>query len=373
MSLKYGILKFGVACLRCVYAPIRAKKTRDKITFISRQSEEPSADIALLSDYIRENHRDVECSVMVKMIGPGLAGKLGYLFHMISQMKAIATSKVVVLDGYCIAASVLDHKPDLQILQMWHALAAIKKFGYQSLDKGSGHSSQIADIMCMHRNYDQIISASPATGQHFCEGFGYDRDRIRLYGLPRIDVIRRAVTGDRAEDFRAQVRAEYGVPEGQEIVLYVPTFRKGKQVDVDGVRKALDPKRFRLIVKLHPLHDDENISDTRYSTYEWLGACDRIITDYSALGVEAALAEKPLYFYVYDIEDYKEQVGLNVDPLTELPKASARTSEELAQAVNNDYDFDGLNRFREKYVSVDIEHCTEKLGEYIYGLTRKTL
>ena len=368
MSLKYGLLKAAVGCLRGVYAPIRRRPAENKITFISRQSEEPSADIALLSDYIRKNHPDVRCDVMVKMIGAGLGGKISYAFHMISQMKAIASSKVIVLDGYCIAASVLRHKPDLQIVQMWHALAAIKKFGYQSIDKSSGHSSQIAEIMCMHKNYDHIVSASEETGRHFCEGFGYDTDKTRLYGLPRIDVIKGLTTGAKAAELRSKVREEYGVKEGQEIVLYAPTFRKGKQVDVKGVRDALDDEKFRLIVKLHPLHDDEKISDTRYSTYEWLGACDRIITDYSALGVEASLAGKPLYFYVYDIDEYKETVGLNVDPLVELPAASAQSAEALAELFAGEYDMDSLNRFKDKYVSVDTENCTKQLGDYIYGL-----
>ena len=48
-------------------------------------------------------------------------------------MYYLATSKVCVLDGYCIPASILKHKKKLKIIQIWHASGAIKKFGYQIL------------------------------------------------------------------------------------------------------------------------------------------------------------------------------------------------------------------------------------------------
>ena len=73
---------------------------------------------------------------------------------MLTQMYHIATSKVVVLDGYCIAASVLNHKPDTKIVQMWHALGTIKKFGYQVLGTEEGSDPDVARIMRMHKNYD---------------------------------------------------------------------------------------------------------------------------------------------------------------------------------------------------------------------------
>ena len=371
MNSKYYALQLAVKALSCVYAPMKLRRTKNRITIISRQSREQSLDVALLSDYLENNYPEAECKVMVKFIEDGLAGRIGYCFHMLSQMWAIAASKVLVLDGYCICASVLNHKQDLVIVQMWHALAAIKKFGYQALDKEGGRDGKIAEIMRMHHNYDYVLAPSETVGKAFCEGFNVDRNTIELLGLPRIDkLVEAREDNSETKKFRQKVRQEYGVADDQEIVLYAPTFRRGESVDVSSLINALQGSSYKLIVKLHPLYDEENISNKTYSTYEWLRVCDRVITDYSALGVEASVTGKPVYFYVYDIDSYKEQTGLNVDPLIEMPGASSKDAGELAVMMRQPYDYTALKEFRNKYISVETENCTQKLGDFIYGLTR---
>ena len=371
MEMKYFFARIAVTVLRCVYAPLKLRKTKKRITIISRQSREQSLDVALLSDYLENNYPEVECKVMVKFMEEGLAGRIGYCFHMLSQMWAIAASKVLVLDGYCICASVLNHKQDLVIVQMWHAVAAIKKFGYQTLDREGGRDAKIAEIMRMHRNYDYVLAPSETVGQAFCEGFNINSNTIELLGLPRIDKLVEAREDNfDTKEFRQRVRQEYDVADDQEIVLYAPTFRRGESVDVNSLVNALQGSKYKIIIKLHPLYDEENISDKNYSTYDWLRVCDRVITDYSALGVEASITGKPVYFYVYDIDTYEAQTGLNVNPLVEMPSASTKDAGELAEMMNKPYDYAALKEFRDKYISVETKNCTHKLGDFIYGLTR---
>ena len=57
---------------------------------------------------------------------------------MLRQMYHAATSEIVVLDTYCIIISLLKQRKSLKVIQMWHALGAMKKFGYSILDKGEG-------------------------------------------------------------------------------------------------------------------------------------------------------------------------------------------------------------------------------------------
>lgn len=373
MSIKYSIVKIGIECIRALYAPMKLRKTRNKVVFISRQSEKPSVDIIKLRDYLNEHHPEVEVKLMVRMLEGH--SKIGYAFHMISQMMNIATSKLVVLDGYCIVACILNHKPETKIVQMWHATAAIKKFGYQVIDKPSGRSSEVAETMCMHRNYDYVIAPSEVTGEHFSEAFRADKDKLRYYCLPRVDDI----MADGSE-LSQKIRAEYGLDDGKEVVVYVPTFRRNDVVETRSLIEALDPEKYVLVIKLHPLDETEVdcsgtdlrvIADRKYSSYEWLKASDKIITDYSALGVEAALVNKPLYYYVYDIDDYKVDVGLNVDPLVELPSMSSKSAAELAQLLEKPYDFEALKAFRERFVSVDTDNSTGKLGEFIHGIIKE--
>ncbi|MDD6311587.1 MAG: CDP-glycerol glycerophosphotransferase family protein [Firmicutes bacterium] len=373
MSIKYSIVKIGIGALRALYAPMKLQKTRNKVVFISRQSEKPSVDLLKLRDYLEKNHPEVEVKLMVRMLEGH--SKVGYAFHMISQMMNIASSKLVVLDGYCIAACILNHKPETKIIQMWHATAAIKNFGYQVINKPSGRSAEVAETMCMHRNYDYIIAPSEVTGEHFCQAFRADRDKLRFYCLPRIDDIM-------AEDsqLNEKIRKEYGLGDDKEVVVYVPTFRRNAVVETKPLIESLDPEKYVLVIKLHPLDETEVdtegtdlrvIADRKYSSYEWLKAADRIITDYSALGVEAALVMKPLYYYVYDIDEYKEDVGLNVDPLVELPQMSSKDAGELAKMMERPYDFDALRAFRNRFVSVDTDNSTGKLGEFIHGIIKE--
>ena len=72
-----------------------------------------------------------------------------------------------------------------------------------------------------------------------------------------------------------------------------------------------------------------------------------------------------------DIEEYEKSVGLNVDPRIEMPHAAARTAQELQNLLEEDYDFDELKRFREKYITVDTHGCTARLGEFIYGIVEE--
>ena len=60
-------------------------------------------------------------------------------------------------------------------------------------------------------------------------------------------------------------------------MLYVPTFRRDSNVDIDSLAQALDEEQYKLIIKLHPLYDPEQISDQTYSTYDWFKACDRVM------------------------------------------------------------------------------------------------
>ena len=100
--MKQLILKIAVLLLRMVYAPMRLLPVKRRVVIISRQSRKASVDIRLLTDYLRMRYPDLKCKVLVRFIEPGIGGKLSYMPHMFVQMYYLATSRLVVLDGYCI-------------------------------------------------------------------------------------------------------------------------------------------------------------------------------------------------------------------------------------------------------------------------------
>ena len=103
------------------------------------------------------------------------------------QLYHLATSRVCIIDGYNIAVSVLNHKSELKIFQIWHSLGAIKKFGYQTLN--TVKSKKTAKIFKMHNNYDYITCSSNDMIKYFSKSFNYERNNFVPIGLPRIDYL----------------------------------------------------------------------------------------------------------------------------------------------------------------------------------------
>ena len=138
------ILKFF---LRIIYAPIKLFKTKDRIVYLSRQSNDKSLDMRLLEKEIDKQCPNTEQVFRLKMIPESLGGKISYCFSVIGDMYYLATSKVAILDTYSITVSCLKHKKSLKVIQMWHALGALKKFGLQSVGTKEGRDEKISRAM----------------------------------------------------------------------------------------------------------------------------------------------------------------------------------------------------------------------------------
>ena len=83
------------------------------------------------------------------------------------------------------------------------------------------------------------------------------------------------------------------------------------------------------------------------------------------------MLEKPIYFYVYDLEKYKEETGINFDFENEpMGKYKAENANELINLIKQDYDYNILKEFKEKYISVNTNNCTKQLVEFIVRLIR---
>lgn len=370
--MKRIAVKCFVAVIRVIYSFIKLFPTTDRITLISRQSDTVTLDFELLSHELK-NFEDIDVVILTKKIKSGLLGYIKYAAHMIRQMYHIARSKVVVLDSYCIAVSVLNHKKNLKVIQMWHALSAIKKFGYQTIEKADGSSSLIAKEMKMHRNYDFVLCSSNITAKHFCQAFDVSIDKILKIGLPRIDYILKV------EEKREDVLSKYPELKEKKNILYVPTFRKGRPVDTKNLIDAIDFEQYNLIIKLHPL-DKKSIVynnvkgviyDNVFNSYDMLSVADIIVSDYSSYVIESSLAEKPIYLYVYDYEEYNLKNGTNVDYNYEsIGKYLFKDVSDMCRSFNEHYEINAVKELRERYVDINTKECSKQLSDFILGIVR---
>ena len=119
------IVRVAVCVLRLINLLFLPFHQKERVVMISRQSDTPTLDICLLSEEFEKHN--IKFVILAKTLKKSLTGMISYGFHLLCQMYYLATSKVVIVDGYCILVSILPKRNGQCVIQMWHALGAIKK------------------------------------------------------------------------------------------------------------------------------------------------------------------------------------------------------------------------------------------------------
>ncbi|MBO5432566.1 MAG: CDP-glycerol glycerophosphotransferase family protein [Clostridia bacterium] len=363
--MKLLIVKVFVLFIRVLYAPMKLRKTKNKIVWLSRQSDEKSEDIKRLSDMIKKLSPETIQVFRLKRLKDESGLSLSYVFSIFVDMWELSDASIAVADTYSIPLSCLNHKNTLKKIQIWHALGAVKKFSLQSVGKAQGRNEAVSRAMCMHKNYDVVIAPSEATAKFYCEAFGCTEDKIRMASLPRVDEI---LNGDCRKAEFINNNPDF---ENKKIILYVPTFRTNDDVYAERLHDAFsETDGIKIVVKAHPLsklsQNPKYQINGDFSTYDLMKIADGIITDYSACAFEGSLLNKPMWFYVPDYEIYKAEQGLNVDVLSELPSVSFTDEKMLIKDILSDnYDLSLIEHFSDKYVKNKNADNTEMLARII--------
>lgn len=364
----------------------KLKKPQNKIAFISRQGDKPSIDFRYLINEIKLNYPDYEVEVHCKMIPESFGGKLLYIKEMFTQMKAMAASKVVVLDGYCILASMLNHRKSLTIIQLWHALGAFKKFGKSILDMEGGSSSETAAAFKMHNNYDLIAASGEKCVPHFAEAFGQDESKFVPIGIPRMDFL---TSGEENERLCDLIFREYPeLDNGKKNILYVPTFRdtdedrEALKAATEELVKRVNYDEFNLIVKHHVVDTNKeeiyvgshmNVkSGERFNGMDFMAVASCVITDYSSVIYEALLKDLPIYLYCFDSDKYINERGFYIDFWRDIPALYSKSAKGICRFINdgNTADEEKINAFKEAYVNKAYDNVTAVWAEIIDELIK---
>ena len=371
------LIKVGIAGLNGIYAVMKLFPQQKKVVILSRESDTPSLDICMLRDKIEDLHPDYSVVILCKLFKASdpVSRKLAYGFHVLRQMGELATSQIAVLDTYCIPASLLKHRKNLLIVQMWHSIGTMKKFGYSILDKPEGSSSKIAHLMHMHEGYDYIFSAGEGYREHLAQGFNYPLEKIVVMPLPRVEALKDKA---RAEATRKKIFEKYPSLNSRKLnIVYVPTFRKGEYeatlIAIKELINAVDYDKYNLVIKAHPLTELSGLDDSRaiidkdFSSFDMLFASDIVIGDYSCIMYEAAILGKPLYFYDYDYDEYMSTRDIYMDYMAEVPGPVCYDALSLMEEIKKpSYDYAKLVSFLRKYVYVDSEHETQDMVEFLF-------
>ena len=353
-ALKKALVHTAVGGMKAIYLPLKALPSKKKVTFISRQSDTPSRDIRILEKAIKERWDDCQVVVLSKRLTPSV----DYVIHLIKQMYHLSTSRTVILDSYSIPVSVLKHKKDLRVIQMWHAIGSMKCFGYAMIGKEEGRDPDIARILKMHQNYDLILISSMDFIKDYVKGFGLTpqevKEKVREIPLPKMDYLS---NHQYMLHRRHELFGENPKLAEKKNILYCPTFRKDvSDYDVESVKALLDSVNFdkyNVIYKPHPLSqlkiDDERIITGIKDNIDAISVSDFVITDYSSIMYEAGIAGKPIYLYAYDWDNYSEKRELNIDLQKEVPAIfTGNPNEIVADIESGAYDYKALKKFINK-------------------------
>lgn len=249
-------------------------------------------------------------------------------------------------------------RPGQFYIQTWHgqiALKAIEKDAQDTLPrnyiKGAKRDSKNADL---------IVAETAWGHQNIRDAFWYDGEILNASFKYCYDLS--------PEETTRNVRRKFGIAENEKILLYAPTFRKDGNTDCylqqfDDVAEKLGEKfnaKFKTIVRLHPNVGDkkdvyaysENLLDgTNYPSYDDLVcAADVVISDYSSCAFYAYKANKVVFLYTKDLDDYLKNDRKMYFDIRELPAPVCESHQELLDNIEN---FDASKYFQKVNEFID--------------------
>lgn len=231
--------------------------------------------------------------------------------------------------------------------------------------------------------YNYMISPNAFCTEVFQTSFRINRKRLIETGYPRNDFITNAT-----EDDIRNLKLKYNLPLDKKIVLYAPTWRDNSYVasgytfelEADFHKwKEILGDDYIVVFKPHYLiinkyENDDSLVGFLYSMKaeaeinELYVLSDILITDYSSVFFDYAVLNRPIYFYMYDLEQYKGELrGFYLDIYTELPgKIYEDESNLLLDIKNQVYDYSHLETFNQRFSAWQTGDCAKKVIDIVF-------
>jgi len=327
-------------------------------------------NLAAIHDAIAARHPGRPMVLLLEPYSYGLIGKLRYLVRLVRGMVHVSTAGLVVVDNEYLPIHVAAHRPGTTVVQVWHAVAALKRFGLDALTPPAEPERRF-----LHRHYDYVVCTAERSRGPWAAAFGTPVERVLALGTPRTD---RFAEPTAMATTRAAVLARHPELRDRRVVLYAPTFRgrgaaKRASGDLDGtaLRAAL-PDDHVLVLKTHPNLDPaatdtagfDVVIDPATEINDLLMATDVLVTDYSSSIFEWALLRRPLVLLVPDLAAYERDPGLYLDYRTEMIGAQVQDTAGVAAAVvSATVDATAWDAFIERHLGPDVGHASERFVE----------
>lgn len=279
-------------------------------------------------------------------------------------------------------------KKNVIFIETWHG-TPLKKL---ALDMDKLNMEGNHDIDGYHQKFkkacndwDYLISQNRFSTNIFNSCFDFNGKPMLEIGYPRNDVL---FEKNNKEDIE-RLKQDLGLPLDKKIILYAPTWRDNEynnggkykfasKLDFDKAREELSDE-YVFIVKYHYLVSDQidwspykgfvyTFDETKDIAWLYL-VSDMMITDYSSVMFDYSLLNRPMLFFAYDLETYKNELrGFYFDFIKEAPGPISRDTDQLIKDIK-EYDEDEWKEkyiaYHEKFNSVDDGHASQKVIDVI--------
>jgi CDP-glycerol glycerophosphotransferase len=274
-------------------------------------------------------------------------------------------------------------------LQTWHG-TPLKKLAADMDDvfmPGTNIENYKRNFLKESANWDYLISPNPYSTEIFRRAFAFKKEMIES-GYPRNDFLYNA---NNEKEILA-LKKKYQIPTDKKVILYAPTWRddqyfeKGKykfdlKLDLKHMQEQLGDQ-YIVLLRLHYLIAN-HIDVSEYKGFafdfshhedirELYMVSDLLITDYSSVFFDYANLKRPMIFFVYDIEDYRDRLrGFYFDFEEKAPGPLVKTTEEVIEEINklekNKRLPKNFDEFYETFCSWEDGNATKRVVETVWG------
>ena len=296
----------------------------------------------------------------------------------------------------------LKPKPDQIFLQTWHG-TPLKRLGFdlEHFDSATNTEEGIKKRYAKEiQKFTYFLTTCPFATEKFISAWRMDyfgkTNIIMEEGYPRDDILVN-YTEEQVLRLKDEIFGYWFlpyqemIPKKKKIILYAPTYRpneyevgKGhlfnETIDFDDMRDVLGDDYivlFRAHYFIASKFDFSKYGGFVYNVSNWDDIndlyliSDILITDYSSSMFDFSILKRPMVFYMYDLEHYRDESnGFYFDPEEELPGPVIKTESELFAAIkeageNFEYD-EKYRRFNEKFNPYDDGHNCERIINKVF-------
>lgn len=288
----------------------------------------------------------------------------------------LCTSKVVITNFR--TTELFVKRKNQYYIQTWHSSLRLKQIEKDAEDNLPEQYIQMAkndSLKC-----DLLLSGCKDSTKIFKRAFWY-KGEIFERGIPRNDLLFQNNFKD-----KKGISNKLGIPEGYNVILYAPTFRKENSINMYNLKYSTTLETLKekfggnwvFLIRLHPhllseanklVKSKDVINVTEYDDIqELLCISDILVSDYSSLIFDFSITKRPCFLYVPDLLEYTKNDRELYYDITKLPFKSATNNEELQKKILQfnikDYN-SNLTRFFDQIKTYEDGNATKNLVEHI--------